>query len=498
MLRRFTHFFMAVFVLLLSAAVIYINYVRPRILILHSYSLDYIWTKEVNVGLERVFQDQSWVDIRYHYMSAKKFKDRDELRRAAMAARKAVDNLRPDILIAIDDDAQNLVAKYYVDDPHIHIVFAGINGNIEPYGYDKANNVTGILERKPVAAIKEMVAFMGSLHALTHPKPETPECARAAALSKVIGLIDPVLSRRTQALFDVREQAERLEASTGTLQELLKKAGVSSRHLKMRLGWIQPAHQGRRLSPTLGLPFQDPDPLESIIGTVGASPLSVMQEDEPVDDVPSVEALAIAEAVLEGIEVKVPMELPRPLWPDCKATRPLYRALFLGDQSHSVVLDAEHLQAFPHWSPVTYQGAVFVKTFRQWQEFILQADRRADYLLVGGYRMLRNEEDNGYVNAETVMQWTDAHSPVPVLGMNVFNTADGAMLSVGVSPFEQGEVAAQLAFRLLRDHEDIRQMPVMTSQQYVISMRKSALMERKIQLPSIFEAFSRATNNYYE
>jgi len=59
--------------------------------------------------------------------------------------------MEPDVLIAVDDNAQKYAAKYFVNHPRIKIVFSGINGSVQPYGYDTANNVTGILERNPFA-----------------------------------------------------------------------------------------------------------------------------------------------------------------------------------------------------------------------------------------------------------------------------------------------------------------------------------------------------------
>jgi ABC-type uncharacterized transport system substrate-binding protein len=96
------------------------------------------------------------------------------------------------------------------------------------------------------------------------------------------------------------------------------------------------------------------------------------------------------------------------------------------------------------------------------------------------------------------MTWTEENSPVPVIGMNFFNTDDGAMLSVGVSPYEQGEVATRMALDLLTDKKKIKDLAVRTSSQYIISVRHSAIRKRELTVPKIFEAFARATNNYFE
>ena len=70
------------------------------------------------------------------------------------------------------------------------------------------------------------------------------------------------------------------------------------------------------------------------------------------------------------------------------------------------------------------------------------------------------------------------------------------MLSVGVSAYEQGEVAASMAIKLI-EGVDIKSLPIQTSSQYIIAMRQSALDARNFSIPSMFEALARATNNYF-
>ena len=321
---------------------------RPKIMVLHSYDEDYIWTTEVNVGLERILAGQSWLRLEYYYMKTKKSKDKDYLRRAGIAARRAIDNFQPDVLISIDDSAQELAAMAYVDDPGMAIVFAGVNGGTEAYGYPGAKNVTGILERKPVVALVEMLQV---LH---------------------------------------RQQAD-----------MQKK----SQHLRVR---------------------------------------------------------------------------------------------FLADNGHSARRDAEYL-AQSDWGAVQYLGATHVDTFAEWQVAIKQLGSEVDYLLVGAYRKLSADKGGqAFVNAKDVISWTDDNSAVPMVGMNVFCCEDGTMLSVGISPYEQGEYAANTALNIIRKQLPVAEIPVRLPQQYIVAMRKSALEKRLVEMPKIYEAFARAANYYYD
>lgn len=341
---------MAVFFAAMVSSVGWVNSERPRVLILHSYATNYVWTREINVGLDRVLGKQSWINVRYHYMNTKKKSSKGHKKRAGISAQEAIENLKPDVVIAIDDDAQKYAAKHYVNHPKINVVFAGINGSPKPYKYDKnAKNVTGILERKPVAAIKEVVQFFTK------------------------------------------------NSPAGTVED---------------------------------------------------------------------------------------------------ATKP--RVLFLADSSHSTKRDAKFMKQY-NWNPVKYIGVETASSFGEWKKKVKGMKGKTDFLLVGGYRKLhRAGPDSKFVPPKEVMTWTEKHSPVMVLGINVFNTDDGAMLSVGVSPYEQGEVASQLALKIIKDGRPAHTLPHRTSSQYVISMRRSALEKRKIDVPQIFEAFARATNNYFK
>lgn len=341
-------FIMSAFLLAFIASVLLLNVTKPRILILQSYSTGYIWTRDINVGLKRILDKESWVDVHYHYMSTKKKAGTEFLRRAGIAARKMIDDIRPDVLIAIDDNAQKLAATHYINDPKIKIVFAGINGCSESYGYKKASNVTGILECNPLGAVEEVI--------------------------KIIS--------------------------------------------------------GDR--------------------TGGAAP----------------------------------------------------RVLFISDVSVSAAIDAKYM-AGRKWKGLNLRKHAAFDTFSAWKKFVIGAADKIDFLLVGGYReMYRNKDEkaNGgkFVNPTEVATWTEANSPVPVIGINEFNAKDGIMISIGSSPYEQGETAAKFAMEIIRDGKSPKEIPFKKSKQYIVAMRKSAMERRHIKVPDVLEAFARATNNYLE
>jgi ABC-type uncharacterized transport system substrate-binding protein len=96
------------------------------------------------------------------------------------------------------------------------------------------------------------------------------------------------------------------------------------------------------------------------------------------------------------------------------------------------------------------------------------------------------------------MGWTEKFSPVRVVGLNPFNVADGGMLSVGVSPFEQGEITGQMAKEILEKKINAGSIPIMPNRLFIVCIRKSAMDRRGIVIPKVYEAFSRAMDTYIE
>lgn len=146
----------AVFVSALIGFMVYHNVKKPRLLILHSYDESYPWVRDINIGLRRVLKkSEDRYFIRWYYLDTKRHPRIEYKKQIGSRACWMIDDWRPHVIIAMDDDAQEYVAKYYKNVSWVSIVFGGVNNTLETYGYDKTNNVTGILERLPLDAVKE-------------------------------------------------------------------------------------------------------------------------------------------------------------------------------------------------------------------------------------------------------------------------------------------------------------------------------------------------------
>lgn len=145
------------------------NISKPRILILHSYDKEYSWVKDVNTGLKRVLDKHRDYTLRWYYLDTKRHPWPEYKANAGTAARRMIDEMQPDVIIAVDDDAQQYVTRYYLDHPRIRIVFAGVNNEPQDYGFDHAANVTGILERIPLDALKESLLIAAQRNGMQLP-----------------------------------------------------------------------------------------------------------------------------------------------------------------------------------------------------------------------------------------------------------------------------------------------------------------------------------------
>lgn len=138
-----------------GAYLVHLNISRPRILVLQSYLDDYSWSRDIDTGIRRALDNPTAYSVRWHYMDLKRHTDDQFRKRAASSAMKVIKDWKPDVILAVNDAAQKYVATQYANHPTIKVVYAAINGEISPYGYDKANNVAGIVERKALPALKE-------------------------------------------------------------------------------------------------------------------------------------------------------------------------------------------------------------------------------------------------------------------------------------------------------------------------------------------------------
>ncbi len=114
-----------------------------KVLVVCSYGPDYRWEAEIRKEIERVLSPHA--DLSFLYMDTKiALSAGAEKAAEAFALFQAI---KPDGVIAVDDNAQSLfVVPYLKNRVSTPVIFCGVNAKPEAYGYP-AENVSGVLER---------------------------------------------------------------------------------------------------------------------------------------------------------------------------------------------------------------------------------------------------------------------------------------------------------------------------------------------------------------
>lgn len=327
-------FFISLFTFLIQA-----NLNKPRVLVLHSYDQDFSWVNDIDTSMKKVFEKKPY-SIRWHYMDTKRNPYQEFKEKAGYNARNVIDSWKPNVIIAVDDNAQEFVTKYYVNNPSIKVVFTGVNAEPQKYKFNQANNVTGVLERIPYNAVKE-----------------------------------------------VFEQ--------------------------------------------------------------------VMTSDKK-------------------------------------------RILHISDSSETSLYIHDELTSF-NWAPLQLVESTQINTFDEWKQAVIQKEKNADFLLITHYHTIkRSSTDSTIVPPKEVIDWTEEHTTLPRIGCWGFYVEDGGMMAIAVSPFEQGELAAKMAVDIVDNGTSTTQIPIEKSKMFVMYMREDKIKQYNVHLPIMYEAFARATNNFYD
>lgn len=119
---------------------------RGLVLVVHSYNAEYVWTQEVNQGLQEALRGLG-VELEFLYLDAKRQSDPERLRQAGQEALERIEAARPRLVVTVDDAAQaHLAAPHLKGRASPQVIFCGVNAPLSLYGFPAAN-VSGVRER---------------------------------------------------------------------------------------------------------------------------------------------------------------------------------------------------------------------------------------------------------------------------------------------------------------------------------------------------------------
>lgn len=122
-----------------------------KCLYVSSYHKGYEWDDGILAGLVKTLDGRC--DLKKIYLDTKRNPQEEWARWRSKEAKKMIDQYKPDIIIAVDDNASRYLVMPYLKNADIPVVFCGINWSMSEYGYPYSNT-TGMVE---VAPIKQLV-----------------------------------------------------------------------------------------------------------------------------------------------------------------------------------------------------------------------------------------------------------------------------------------------------------------------------------------------------
>lgn len=145
------------------------NATKPRILVVHSAAQDSPWAIEMDRGMRDALKgNRRPVSVEWMYLDAVSPFGAQHIEQSTAAAQRAIARSKPDILIAVDDEANTLVAHDYVGRDSPRVLYVSLDWPPAKYGYSGASNVSGLSEELPWHAVRDAVTdlFPGRMPSL--------------------------------------------------------------------------------------------------------------------------------------------------------------------------------------------------------------------------------------------------------------------------------------------------------------------------------------------
>lgn len=135
------------------------NAAKPRILVLHAAEKEAPWPAGVDRGIREVLAaNRRPVAVSWHWLGLTRTLSGAARANAAAAARRAIASFDPDVLVAIDDEANAAVARGYAGPGRPRVLYVSIDRPPQAYGYGPETDATGIVEWLPLAAVRDALA----------------------------------------------------------------------------------------------------------------------------------------------------------------------------------------------------------------------------------------------------------------------------------------------------------------------------------------------------
>ena len=158
------------------------------------------------------------------------------------------------------------------------------------------------------------------------------------------------------------------------------------------------------------------------------------------------------------------------------------------------------------WFPHKLISSTECETYDDWKNAALKANNEADLVFITNYHTLKRQfKDSEYVQdlkeiatvpGQEVISWTLGNISLPIVGAYGFLVEDGGTLSLAISPFEQGDIAAQLTMKVMNGHLIPRPSRHLVGRHTLVFMRENRMTHWGWKLSDIYVSFAKATGNF--
>lgn len=126
-------------------------------MVIHSYANSLSSVRAFNRGFNRALEHDRNPSVLNYYMNTLNRQSERHKVTAGHTASRVINDFKPEIIVAVGEEAQEYLTKKYIDIAGIQIVYAKIK-DPQIYGYDKAKNVSGVKEKFPLDEVIKVLS----------------------------------------------------------------------------------------------------------------------------------------------------------------------------------------------------------------------------------------------------------------------------------------------------------------------------------------------------
>jgi ABC-type uncharacterized transport system substrate-binding protein len=129
------------------------KYTGKKILYIDSYHEGYAWSDGIVAGIKDVLKGTD-IELKIFRMDTKRNATNEYKEATALKAKALIEELKPNVVIASDDNASLYIVSRFYKDAAIPFVFCGVNWDVSNYKYPY-KNATGMVEVNGVTQLLE-------------------------------------------------------------------------------------------------------------------------------------------------------------------------------------------------------------------------------------------------------------------------------------------------------------------------------------------------------